>query len=140
MISEYYEELQSVWHFNCSVYVEIEHRGGFTLRVRQRWDGLKLLRWRSDTIAKSLLFCRVATIIFSSCCSTLQPSIESCQARAFGRNGSGYAWSHVGSSKCSLQKHFYGRFLARVNLSIPLLYFIYIYLLRTLFVEGRQHL
>ena len=42
--------------------------------------------------------------------ATLQPSIESCQARAFGRNGSGDAWSHVGSSKCSLQKHFYGRF------------------------------
>jgi hypothetical protein len=29
---------------------------------------MKLLRWRSDTIAKSLLFCRVATIVFSSCC------------------------------------------------------------------------
>ena len=40
----------------------------------------------------------------------MQPSIESCQARAFGRNGSGEAWSHVGSSECSLQKHFFGRF------------------------------
>ena len=40
----------------------------------------------------------------------MQPSIESCQARAFGRNGSGEAWSHVGSPKCSLQKYFYGRF------------------------------
>jgi hypothetical protein len=29
---------------------------------------IKLLRWRSDTIAKSLLFCRVATIVYSSCC------------------------------------------------------------------------
>ena len=29
---------------------------------------MKLLRWRSDTIVKSLLFCRVATIVFSSCC------------------------------------------------------------------------
>ena len=27
-----------------------------------------MLRWRSDTIAKSLLFCRVATIVFSSGC------------------------------------------------------------------------
>jgi len=40
----------------------------------------------------------------------LQPSIESCQARTFGRNGSGEAWSHVGSSECSLQIHFFGRF------------------------------
>ena len=29
---------------------------------------MPLLRWRNDTIAKSLLFCRVATIVFSSCC------------------------------------------------------------------------
>ena len=29
---------------------------------------MKLLRWRSDTVVKSLLFCRVATIVFSSCC------------------------------------------------------------------------
>jgi len=30
---------------------------------------MKLLLWRSDTIAKSLLFfCHIATIIFSSCC------------------------------------------------------------------------
>ena len=28
----------------------------------------QLLRWRSDTIAKSLLFCCVAAIVFSSCC------------------------------------------------------------------------
>ena len=51
--------------------------------------------------------------------ATLQPSIESCQARAFGRNGSGDAWSHVGSSKCSLQKHFYGRFqVAQFNVTL----------------------
>jgi hypothetical protein len=31
-------------------------------------QAITLLRWRSDTIAKSLLFCRVATIVFSSCC------------------------------------------------------------------------
>jgi hypothetical protein len=31
-------------------------------------QAIQLLRWRSDTIAKSLLFCRVATIVFSSCC------------------------------------------------------------------------
>ena len=29
---------------------------------------IKLLRWRSDTIAKSLFFCCVATIAFSSYC------------------------------------------------------------------------
>jgi hypothetical protein len=29
---------------------------------------MKLLRWRSDTIAKSLFFGRVAAIVFSSCC------------------------------------------------------------------------
>ena len=29
---------------------------------------MPLLRWRNDTIAKSLLFCRVATIVFSSGC------------------------------------------------------------------------
>jgi hypothetical protein len=29
---------------------------------------MQLLRWRSDTIAKSLLFCCVATIVFSSYC------------------------------------------------------------------------
>ena len=29
---------------------------------------MQLLRWRSNTFAKSLLLCRVATIVFSSCC------------------------------------------------------------------------
>jgi hypothetical protein len=36
----------------------------YVLRVTAMGRAMKLLRWRSDTIAKSLLFCRVATIIF----------------------------------------------------------------------------
>ena len=79
MISEYYEELQSVWHFNCSVYVEIEHRGGFTLRVRQRWDGFAMslstsLSHRSDNARyrrPSLVKMFVATII-ASCRSKVE--------------------------------------------------------------------
>jgi hypothetical protein len=37
-------------------------KGGFILQVRR---AITLLRWRTDTIVKSLLSCRVATIVFS---------------------------------------------------------------------------
>jgi hypothetical protein len=41
---------------------------------------------------------------------TSTPSIESCQTRVFGRNGSGEVWSNKGASECSLQHNMYGRF------------------------------
>ena len=41
---------------------------------------------------------------------TSSPSIESCQTRVVGRNGSGEVWSNKGSPECSLQQNMYGRF------------------------------
>ena len=41
---------------------------------------------------------------------TSKPSIESCQTRIFGRNGSGEVWSNKGSPECPLQHNMYGRF------------------------------
>lgn len=40
---------------------------------------------------------------------TSTPSIDSCQTRVFGKNGS-EVWSNKGSPKCSLQHNMYGRF------------------------------
>jgi len=41
---------------------------------------------------------------------TSTPSIESCQTRVLGRNGSGEVWSNIGSPECSSQQNMYGRF------------------------------
>jgi hypothetical protein len=45
---------------NIPTTVKVDVYSGATAMRR----AMKLLRWRSDTIAKSLLFCRVATIVF----------------------------------------------------------------------------
>ena len=41
---------------------------------------------------------------------TSTPSIESCQTRVLGKNGSGEVWSNKGPPECSLQHNMYGRF------------------------------
>ena len=40
----------------------------YTPGVTAMRRAMQLLRWRSNTVAKSLLFCHVATIVFSACC------------------------------------------------------------------------